>query len=161
QFFSSGSGLGTSTGKALGVSDNLGWGSTSSIITALGTKNLVISEVAPAAGTYYMALGSGGYTNDTGTAGSAAVGNSLSNGIQATTAGQVLQWVIVNPTASDVYWFNASQTSSLTTHSGAVTNAGVGPIGFSAAAPEPATLGLLAVGAIGLLAARRKTRHSH
>ena len=151
QFFSSSSGLTTSS-QNFGVSDNLGWESNSTIFPSLiSGKNLLISEVAPAAGTYYLSIGT------------TTTGNSSINGISATQVGQVLQWIIVNPTASDTYWFNASQTSSLTTHGGGVTNAGNGPIGFSttALAPEPTTLSLLAVGVIGLLAARRKARHSH
>ena len=155
QFFSSSSGLTTSS-LNFGVADNVGWTSNSTVFPLLSGNNLLISELAPGAGTYYLSIGT------------PTTGNSSINGISATQVGQVLQWIIVNPTSSDTYWFNASQTSNVSVASGVASgnvtlNAVNGPIGFSttALAPEPTTLSLLAVGAIGLLAARRKTRHSH
>ncbi|MGC8561309.1 MAG: PEP-CTERM sorting domain-containing protein [Phycisphaerae bacterium] len=159
QFFSAGSGLAT-TSQSFGLSRNLGWGNTSSVMSLLGTNNLLISEVAPAAGTYYLSVGSGGYTPSATAgqySGTTPTGNTDSNGITAT-AGQVVQWIITNPTASDVYWFNASN-SGLSTTVNTFTSDAVGPIGFSAV-PAPATLSLFAVGAIGLLVGRRKKTKS-
>ncbi len=153
QMFSASSGLAT-TAEPVGVSTNLGWGNNSSIMSLLGSNNLLVSEVAPAAGTYYLSVGSGGYTGTTTTSGTAPVGNTDSNGISATAAGQVVRWIVTNPTASDVYWFNASN-SGLTTSHGIINSNAVGPIGFSEV-PEPATLSLFAVGAIGFLVGPRK-----
>ena len=152
QMFSASSGLAT-TAEPLGVSTNLGWGNNSSIMSLLGSNNLLVSEVAPAAGTYYLSVGSGGYTGSSTSTGTPPVGNTDSNGIIAT-AGQVVQWIVTNPTASDVYWFNASN-SGLTTSHGIINSNAVGPIGFSEV-PEPATLSFFAVGAIGFLVGPRK-----
>jgi hypothetical protein len=121
----------------------LGWGSSSTITSLLGTNDLLISEVAPAAGTYYLSIGS------------SSSGNSDANPITATSLGQVIQWRVSNPSASDVYWFNA--TNTLATASNGVPSDGVGPIGFSAVAvPEPTSLALVIGSAAGLLLIGRR-----
>ncbi len=76
--------------------------------------------------------------------------------------------------APNMYFFDitgvtSGDTFSLTANGAAITSGNylapqgyIGPMSFDiASVPEPTTLSLFAVGAIGLLAARRKTRHSH